>query len=144
MSDLNLHHDDHDNEVEMKKALRPKIERDNTYWQSLEQYNQDPDFLKLVESEFQTSPLREGNPQDEGGARREFLKLMGASLAMATAGCIRRPVQKIVPYNQQPEEITLGVANHSTRVYYDGSEAVGVLVKIQRCSISRKLFTVGC
>lgn len=130
MSDMN-HHEDHDHseaELAAKKAARPQIERDSRYWVNFEHYNQDPEFLKLAESEFQSSPLREGDAED-GVARREFLKLMGASLAMATAGCIRRPVQKIVPYNKQPEEVTLGVANYYASSYFDGSEALAVLVK---------------
>lgn len=118
----------HDNELEMKKALRPQIERDNKYWLSLEQWKNDPEFMKAAETEFQSSPLREGDGED-GWARREFLKLMGASLAMATAGCIRRPVQKIVPYNKQPEEVTLGVANYYSSAYFDGAEGLGTLVK---------------
>lgn len=123
MSDI---HDDHD--LEMKKALRPKVERDNKHWLSLEQWKNDPEFMKLAETEFQSSPLR-GSDEEGGWARREFLKLMGASLAMASAGCIRRPVQKIVPYNKQPEEITLGVANYYTSAYMEGSEGLGVLIK---------------
>lgn len=118
----------HDHDLEMKKAARPQIERDNTYWLSLEQWKNDPEFMKLAETEFQSSPLKEGDKED-GWARREFLKLMGASLAMATAGCIRRPVQKIVPYNKMPEEVTLGKANYYTSAYTDGSEVMGVLVK---------------
>ncbi|MFP5519223.1 MAG: TAT-variant-translocated molybdopterin oxidoreductase [Bdellovibrionia bacterium] len=118
----------HDHELEAKKAARPQIERDTKYWLSLEQYNQDPEFMKLAETEFQNSPLRENDGED-GVARRDFLKLMGASIAMASAGCIRRPVQKIVPYNQQPEEVTLGVPNYYSSAIFDGSEGYGVLVK---------------
>lgn len=41
-------------------------------------------------------------------SRRDFLALMGASLALAgTVGC-RRPIERIVPYQKQPEEIVLG------------------------------------
>lgn len=118
----------HDHELEMKKALRPQVERNNKYWLSLEQWKNDPEFMKMAETEFQSSPLREKDGED-GWARREFLKLMGASLAMATASCVRRPVQKIVPYNKQPEEVTLGVANYYSSAYFDGSDALGVLVK---------------
>nr|WP_295905105.1 TAT-variant-translocated molybdopterin oxidoreductase [uncultured Bdellovibrio sp.] len=118
----------HDNELEMKKALRPQVERDNKYWLSLEQWKNDPEFMKLAETEFQSSPLR-AQDDESGWARREFLKLMGASIALASAGCIRRPVQKIVPYNKQPEEVTLGVANYYSSAYFEGSEGLGVLVK---------------
>lgn len=123
----------HDHELQMKKALRPAdsaIERDPKYWNSLEQWSNDPDFMKLAATEFKSSPLRqEDDGSQDGWARREFLKLMGASIALASAGCIRRPVQKIVPYNKQPEEVTLGVANYYTSAYFDGSDAVGMLVK---------------
>ncbi len=133
MSDITSHHDhSHDDqELAAKKAARPQIERDNKYWLSLEQYQQDPEFMKLAETEFMSSPLKEDdeNSAEGGWARREFLKLMGASLAMATAGCIRRPVEKIVPYNKQPEEVVFGVPNFYTTTYFDGSEAIGVLVK---------------
>lgn len=118
----------HDHELEMKMALRPKVEHDTKYWETLDQLNNDPEFAKKAQTEFLSSPLREGDGED-GFARREFLKLMGASLAMATAGCIRRPVQKIVPYNKMPEEVTLGTPNYYTSAYFDGSDALAVLVK---------------
>lgn len=102
--------------------------RDSRYWQSLEEWSKDPAFMEMAEKEFLSSPLKESDGQD-GWARREFLKLMGASLAMASAGCIRRPIQKIVPYNKQPEEVTFAVANYYTSTYFDGSEALGLLVK---------------
>ncbi|UOF02318.1 TAT-variant-translocated molybdopterin oxidoreductase [Bdellovibrio reynosensis] len=117
-----------DHELEMKKALRPKVERDNTYWLSLEQWKNDPEFMAMAETEFKSSPLKEKDGED-GWARREFLKLMGASIAMASAGCIRRPVQKIVPYNKQPEEVTLGIANYYSSAYFDGSDPIATLVK---------------
>ncbi len=45
----------------------------------------------------------------EGMDRRDFARLMGAALAMAgLAGCTRQPPEKIVPYVNQPPEITQG------------------------------------
>ncbi|MBN8536604.1 MAG: TAT-variant-translocated molybdopterin oxidoreductase [Deltaproteobacteria bacterium] len=110
-----------------KNSKKPVIETDNNYWLSLENYYQDPEMKKLAETEFLSSPLRED--KEEPWARREFLKLMGASLALSAASCVRRPVQKIIPYSKQPEEITLGVPNYYTSAYYDGQEVLGVLVK---------------
>ncbi len=127
MSDMNHH--DHSPEIEaMKKAMRPQVERDERYWRSLEQWGNDPEFQKIAEQEFMSSPLREEDRED-GWARREFLKLMGASLALGSAGCLRRPVQKIVPYSKQPEEVTLGQALHYSSTWFDGQEAFGLLVK---------------
>jgi MoCo/4Fe-4S cofactor protein with predicted Tat translocation signal len=131
MSDMNHNHTDTDQELEFKKSLRPQTSRDEKYWQSIEEYSKDEEFAKLAQTEFLSSPLSEdeANESEGGWARREFLKLMGASLAMATASCVRRPVQKIVPYSKQPEEVTLGVPNYYTSTYFDGSETLGVLVK---------------
>src|SRR5205809_6840791 len=42
-------------------------------------------------------------------SRREFLRLAGASLALAGFGaCTKQPIEKIVPYMKQPEEIVPG------------------------------------
>src|SRR5438067_2950961 len=65
------------------------------------------------------SRLTRGNSSDEFpiGAnewpddlsRREFLRLAGASLALAGFGaCTKQPIEKIVPYVTQPEEIVPG------------------------------------
>src|SRR5436309_1288873 len=42
-------------------------------------------------------------------SRREFLRLAGASLALAGFGaCTKQPIEEIVPYVKQPEEIVPG------------------------------------
>jgi molybdopterin-containing oxidoreductase family iron-sulfur binding subunit len=124
---------DHSNTQESKTDNQAEASTAETrYWRSLSQWNQDPEFQKLVETEFQSSPLREEskNEGEDGWARREFLKLMGASLALTSAaGCIRRPQQKIVPYVKQPEEVTHGVSNFYTTTWSDGVESFGLLVK---------------
>lgn len=123
---------DHNTTSDEKNNNRPVIERDRTFWKSLEDLNDTPEFQEALQTEFLSSPLREEskNEGNEGWARREFLKLMGASVALTTAaGCIRRPVQKIVPYAKQPEEVTLGVSNWYTSTYFDGQEGMGLLIK---------------
>ncbi len=98
------------------------------YWLGLEQLNKDPEFLKAAENEFMSSPL-----QEEGGEskvdRRDFMKLMGASIALTSAGCLERPVQKIIPYNKRPEEIVPGVANYYASSYFDGIQGTSIRVK---------------
>ena len=126
MSESN--HDQNQQDAKTQSLAQMPVAKDSRYWLSLEQWSQDPEFQKLAEKEFMSNPLNESDAED-GWARREFLKLMGASLAMASAGCIRRPVQKIVPYNKQPEEVTFTVPNFYTSTYFDGSEALGLLVK---------------
>lgn len=103
-------------------------ETDNTtdkLWSSLEQYNNDPKFREIAEKEFMSSPLRE----DGDMGRREFLKLMGASMALASTACVRRPVNKIVPYANRPVEVIPGVANYYASSLLDGHQGFGVIVK---------------
>ncbi len=121
------------NEINNEKKLNEQKNETPFYWKSFDQLEQNEEFKKSVETEFISSPLREGseNEGDSNGIdRRDFLKFMGASIALTTAsGCIRRPVQKMVPYVKQPEEVTLGVSNYYTSSYFDGNEGFGLLVK---------------
>lgn len=98
------------------------------YWMSLEQYAGDTEFAKRAENEFLSSPLANEDGKD-GFARREFLKLMGASIALASTACIRRPVQKIIPYAKAPLEVTPGIPNFYASTWFDGIEGYGTLVK---------------
>ncbi|MEM7621678.1 MAG: TAT-variant-translocated molybdopterin oxidoreductase [Planctomycetota bacterium] len=78
-------------------------------WRSLEEFSSDPSFKPFVEREFPA-----GASELFGGdeTRRTFLKLMGASAALAGAatlpGC-RRPDHKILAYSaEEPEQIIPG------------------------------------
>jgi MoCo/4Fe-4S cofactor protein with predicted Tat translocation signal len=110
------------NEIENSES-----QKSYKYWLTLDQWRQDPEFQRLAEQEFQSSPLRESDPEG-GWARREFLKLMGASLAMTSFGCVRRPAQKIVPYAKKPAEIIEGLPNYYASSFVDGGEGFGVVV----------------
>ncbi|HMN69755.1 MAG TPA: TAT-variant-translocated molybdopterin oxidoreductase, partial [Bdellovibrionales bacterium] len=97
------------------------------YWMSLEQWRQDPEFIQMAEKEFLSSPLQSEDGKD-GWARREFLKLMGASLALTSFGCVRRPAQKIIPYVKKPDGIVHGHPNFYASSYVDGLEGLGIVV----------------
>lgn len=98
------------------------------YWLSLEQWAKDPAIAGRLENEFMSSPYAE-EKGDAGFARRDFLKVMGASVALATTGCVRRPAAHIIPYAKAPKEITPGEPNYYTSAWYDGLEGAGTLVK---------------
>jgi MoCo/4Fe-4S cofactor protein with predicted Tat translocation signal len=100
----------------------------NRYWQSLEEWRNDEQFQKLADTEFLSSPIRDEGNNEGGWARREFIKLMGASLALTTFGCVRRPAQKIIPYVQRPKEIIEGLPNYYASSFVDGSEVLGIVV----------------
>src|SRR5262245_5879783 len=75
------------------------------YWRSLEELSNTPEFRDYVHREF---PHQASEFADPAG-RRQFLKLMGASLALAgVSACTRQPEERIVPYVRQPEEIVPG------------------------------------
>lgn len=63
------------------------------------------------------------------GTRRDFLRIMGASVALAgTQGCTQ-PEEKIVPYVRQPENVVPGKPRYyATAMAHDGS-AIGLLVE---------------
>jgi molybdopterin-containing oxidoreductase family iron-sulfur binding subunit len=76
-----------------------------SYWRSLEEVADTPTFRDYVSREF---PAQASEFTDPAG-RRQFLKLMGASIALAgVSACTRQPDEKIVPYVRQPEEIVPG------------------------------------
>ncbi len=63
--------------------------------------------------------------------RREFLKLMAASVALAEAGCARAPSETIVPYAHQPEAFADGNPLYFATALTRGGYAHGVLVRSQ-------------
>jgi molybdopterin-containing oxidoreductase family iron-sulfur binding subunit len=75
------------------------------YWRSFEELADTPEFREYVGREF---PAQASEFTDPAG-RRQFLKLMGASLALAgVSSCTRIPDEKILPYIRQPEEVIPG------------------------------------
>jgi molybdopterin-containing oxidoreductase family iron-sulfur binding subunit len=74
-------------------------------WRSLEEWDNSPEFAKRLEREFPAMASEWPDAMD----RRQFLSLMGASLALAGfAGCSPTAHEKIVPYVDQPEQIIPG------------------------------------
>lgn len=99
------------------------------YWLTLDQWRKDPQFQKLAEQEFVSSPMSQGAESQGGWARREFMKLMGASMALTSFGCVRRPAEKIIPYVKKPQEVIEGIANYYSSSWVDCNEAFGLIVK---------------
>src|SRR5580704_18674204 len=89
--------------------VRDKLARTRSgpqYWRSLEELSQTDGFFEMVHREFP----RQASVWPEGASRRDFMKLMTASMALAgLSACVKQPVEPIVPYVRQPEPITLGL-----------------------------------
>jgi molybdopterin-containing oxidoreductase family iron-sulfur binding subunit len=97
------------------------------YWRSSAELEGSKEFEKFHHREFQEG----ASELEDGVTRRNFLKLMGASIAFATAsGCaIRKPVQKIRPYAQMPEHVTVGKSVYYATSFSYGEEVVGLLAE---------------
>jgi molybdopterin-containing oxidoreductase family iron-sulfur binding subunit len=76
-----------------------------TYWKSLNELAQNKEYEKFVEREFPENATE----LSDGVSRKGFLRIMGASIALAGFAACRRPVQKILPYSKQPEDIVPGI-----------------------------------
>jgi Fe-S-cluster-containing dehydrogenase component/anaerobic selenocysteine-containing dehydrogenase len=93
-----------------------------------------PVWRNLAEAEqgYQPSPF--APPADLGGSgleRREFMRLLGASLALAgVSGCgFQQPTEKILPYSKMPEHGASGDPLYFATTYCCGTRAVGVLAE---------------
>src|ERR1700687_3235760 len=65
------------------------------YWRRLEELAGSPEFQDMLHREFPKG----ASEWVDSVSRRGFLRLMGASLAMAgMTGCTKLPLQEIVPY----------------------------------------------
>ncbi|WP_004471755.1 TAT-variant-translocated molybdopterin oxidoreductase [Leptospira santarosai] len=104
------------------------------HWQSYDLRDKDEEVKEMQKAEFFTSP----DPliaRIESGEfdRKSFLKLMGAGVAMTSLNCIRKPVEKIVPYvdlSKTDENAQYDFVKHGHSYYYASVFAgTGILVK---------------
>ena len=95
------------------------------FWRSRPDLQDDPEFEEVTEEEF----LPGASESPDGASRRQFLQLMGASMAMAGLTACRRPTERILPHAETPEEVIPGVPhNYATAMPFRGVVR-GVLVK---------------
>ncbi len=96
------------------------------YWRSLEEVAAQPGFGELLQREFPGQAPANWAPL----ARRDFVRLMGAALALAgLSGCAFQPQEKIVPYVKQPEEIVPGIPLYYASAALFSGYALGVLAE---------------
>jgi len=113
-------------------AVRARLEqaRGREYWRSLEDLAATPEFKDLLEREFPQQAIGWSEDEDKVEGRRNFLKLMGASLALGgLAACTRQPSEFIMPYVRQPEELIPGRPLFFASAHTLNGVATGVLVE---------------
>ncbi len=88
------------------------------FWRSVSQLEKTADFKEIAANEFVP-----GASETPGGAsRRQFLQVMGASMALAGLTACRKPVETIVPFSHRPEDMIPGVpVNYATSMPFRGS-----------------------
>jgi MoCo/4Fe-4S cofactor protein with predicted Tat translocation signal len=96
MSDSNKHLD--------LPSFRARLRADG-YWRSLDELARSgEEFDEFFDREFPQQAI----PLAKGVDRRNFVKLMGASVAMAGLAACKQPAETIVPYVRQPENLIPG------------------------------------
>ena len=78
--------------------------RGREFWRSFEELSRSDAFDEFMTQEFPQQAL----PLQKGVDRRNFMKLMSASVAMAGLAACRQPAEAIVPYVNQPENVIPG------------------------------------
>ena len=109
-------------------AVREQLKsaKGKKYWRSLDELADTPEFQAAVEDEFPSAAQEWVDPV----SRRGFLKLMGASMALAgLAGCTKQPDEPIYPYIKAPEDLILGKPTYFATAHPFSTGAVPLLVK---------------
>ncbi len=97
-----------------------------TYWRSLNEVADTPEFRTFMHREFPSGATE----LLDGTDRRGFLKIMGASMALAGAGltgCRRWPEQHIAPFASRPDGTVPGQAQQYASIVELGGIATGIL-----------------
>jgi MoCo/4Fe-4S cofactor protein with predicted Tat translocation signal len=96
------------------------------YWRSIDELQNTPEFQAAVEREFPAAAQEWVDPV----SRRGFLKIMGASMALAgLAGCTKQPDEPIYAYVKAPEDLVLGKPMYFATAHPLPTGAVPLLVK---------------
>ena len=100
--------------------------RGKKYWRSVDELAGTAEFQAAVEKEFPSAAQEWVDPV----TRRGFMKLMGASMALAgLAGCTKQPDEPIYPYVKAPEDLILGKPMYFATAHPFVTGAVPLLVK---------------
>jgi MoCo/4Fe-4S cofactor protein with predicted Tat translocation signal len=105
------------------EGIREKLQgkQGARYYRSLEEIAETDEFKQFLEDEF---------PNRSTMDRRQFLKVMGASLALAgLSGCRMLPAEKIVPYVKAPEDIVPGKSLYYATAMVHNGTAIGLLAE---------------
>ncbi|MHB8303336.1 MAG: TAT-variant-translocated molybdopterin oxidoreductase [Acidobacteriaceae bacterium] len=96
------------------------------YWRTIDELADTPEFQDLLRREFP----QHASEWVDSVSRRGFMKLMGASIALAgLTGCTKQPDEPIYPYVKQPEDLVLGKPVYFATAHPFPMGSVPLLVK---------------
>ena len=99
------------------------------YWRSLDELADTPEFKDWLHREFPQGASK----FEDGVSRRHFVKIMSASFALAGLGVVgagcRRPVEKLEPFGQQPENYVYGEPEYYATAMPTRTGAVPLVAK---------------
>src|SRR5262245_4937690 len=127
------HRDHHDDIAPIRENIRKGLNKNGKreFWRSLEELADTERFREFLHREFPAVNPSEADPSwlDPVG-RRNFLKLMSASLAFAgLTACTRQPREHIVPYVKTPDGLIPGKTQFYATAMTTGGRASGLLVE---------------
>src|SRR6267154_705665 len=102
-------------------------ETKKTYWKGLAQLKNDPNYVKHADKEF----VDIGVAEDPGHSRRDFLRMMGFSVAAASLAACEAPIRKAIPYVMKPMDADAGIANYYASSYVNGGDYCSIVVKVR-------------
>ena len=104
---------------------------DVNYWKSFADLHNDPALIEASRHEFNEDVTDEFDPAKLSKfSRRKFLALIGASAALAGAGCSDyRDKGEIVPYTKMPEDTVVGKPKYYASTFNYSSQSHGILIK---------------
>jgi len=96
------------------------------YWRTIDELADTPEFQDALQREFP----QHASEWVDSVSRRGFMKLMGASIALAgLTGCTKQPDEPIYPYVKQPENLVLGKPVYFATAHPFPMGSVPLLVK---------------
>jgi len=98
-----------------------------TYWKGLPQLKNDPSYVKHADKEF----VDMGAQEDPNHSRRDFLKMMGFSVAAASLAACEAPIRKSIPFVVKPMDADAGIPNYYASTYVNGGDYCSVVVKVR-------------
>lgn len=96
-----------------------------TYWKGLQQLKNDPAFVKNADKEF----VDLGVEDDPRHTRRDFLKMMGFSVAAASLAACEAPIRKAIPFAHKPVDADPSIPNYYASTYVNGGDYCSIVVK---------------